>query len=30
MLLVKGATGSWYSSSPGNGVDVISVSSVDK
>lgn len=30
MLMVKGATGSWYSSSPGNGVDVISVSSVDK
>ncbi|EDR11679.1 pyrolysin [Laccaria bicolor S238N-H82] len=24
-----GASGSWYSSSPGNGVDVISVSSVD-
>jgi len=30
MLMVKGASGSWYSSSPGNGVDVISVSSVDK
>ena len=30
MLMVKGASGSWYSSSPENGVDVISVSSLDK
>lgn len=25
-----GAFGSWYTSSPGNGIDVISVASVDK
>lgn len=26
----KGASGSWYSSSPGNGINVISVSSLDR
>ena len=26
----EGAYGSWYSSSPGNGIDVISVASIDK
>ena len=30
MLIAKGSSRSWYSSSHGNGVDVISVSSLDK
>lgn len=27
---VDGDLGSWYSSSPGNGIDAISVASIDK
>jgi len=30
MLMAKGAPGSWYSSSLRNGVEVVSVSSLDK
>ena len=26
----EGAEGSWYTSSPGNGIDVISVASIDR
>ena len=29
-LVRQGDSGSWYSSAPGNGIDVISVASVEK